>query len=36
MTVRALRCTAQRIQQLAAEAALLRAELERLVAAVAP
>ena len=36
MTARALRCTAQRIQQLAAEAALLRAELERLVAAVAP
>jgi transposase len=36
MTARALRCTAQRIQLLAAEAALLRAELERLVAAVAP
>ena len=29
MTVRALRCTAQRIRQLAAEAAGLRAELER-------
>jgi transposase len=36
MTVRALRCTAQRIQLLAAEAAGLRAELERLVAATAP
>jgi transposase len=36
MTVRALRSTAQRIQLLAAEAAELRAELERLVAAVAP
>jgi hypothetical protein len=36
MTARTLRCTAQRIQQLAAEAAGLRAELERLVAAVAP
>jgi transposase len=36
MTARALRSTAQRIQQLAAEAAGLRAELERLVAAVAP
>ena len=36
MTVRALRCTAHRIQLLAAEAAGLRAELERLVAAVAP
>jgi transposase len=36
MTARALRSTAQRIQLLAAEAALLRAELERLVAAVAP
>jgi transposase len=36
MTVRALRSTAQRIQHLAAEAAGLRAELERLVAAVAP
>jgi transposase len=36
MTVRALRSTAQRIQLLAAEAAGLRAELERLVAAVAP
>jgi transposase len=36
MTVRALRSTAQRIQLLAAEAALLRAELERLVAAIAP
>jgi transposase len=36
MTVRALRSTAHRIQQLAAEAAGLRAELERLVAAVAP
>jgi transposase len=36
MTARALRCTAQRIQQLAAEAAVLRVELERLVAAVAP
>ena len=36
MTARALRLTAQRIQQLAAEAALLRAELDRLVAAVAP
>jgi transposase len=36
MTIRALRSTAQRIQHLAAEAAGLRAELERLVAAVAP
>jgi transposase len=36
MTVRALRSTAQRIQGLAVEAAGLRAELERLVAAVAP
>jgi transposase len=36
MTAQVLRCTAQRIQLLAAEAALLRAELERLVAAVAP
>jgi transposase len=36
MTVRALRCTAQRIQSLAVEAAGLRAEVERLVAAVAP
>jgi transposase len=36
MTVRALRSTAHRIQLLAAEAAQLRAELERLVAAIAP
>jgi transposase len=36
MTVRALRSTAQRIQLLAVEAAGLRAELERLVSAVAP
>jgi transposase len=36
MTVRALRSTAQRIQLLAAEAAGLRAELERLVAGVMP
>jgi transposase len=36
MTVRALRSTAQRIQLLAAEAAGLRAELERLVVAIAP
>jgi transposase len=36
MTVRALRSTAQRIQLLATEAAGLRAELERLVAAIAP
>jgi transposase len=36
MTVRALRSTAQRIRLLAAEAAELRGELERLVAAVAP
>jgi len=36
MTVRALRLTAHRIQLLAVEAADLRAELERLVAAVAP
>jgi len=36
MTVLALRSTAQRIQHLAVEAARLRAELERLVAAVAP
>jgi transposase len=36
MTVRALRSTAHRIQRLAAEAAELHAELDRLVAAVAP
>jgi transposase len=36
MTVRALPLTAHRIQLLAVEAADLRAELERLVAAVAP
>jgi transposase len=36
MTVQALRSTAGRVQHLAAEAAGLRAELERLVAAVAP
>ncbi len=36
MTARALRSTAQRIQLLAAEATLLRAELDRLVAAIAP
>jgi hypothetical protein len=36
MTARALRRTARRIRQLAAEAALLGAELERLVAAIAP
>jgi transposase len=36
MTVRALRSTARRIQQLATEAAQLRAQLERLVAAVTP
>ena len=36
MTVRALRSTAQRIQVLAAEAAELRSELDRLVAAIAP
>jgi hypothetical protein len=36
MTVRALRSTAQRIRLLAAEAAGLWAELERLVAMVAP
>jgi transposase len=36
MTIRALKSTAQRIQALAGEAAELRAELERLVAAVAP
>ena len=36
MTVRALRSTAQRIRLLSAEAAGLRSELERLVAAVAP
>jgi transposase len=36
MTVRALRFTAQRIQLLAAEAAELRAELDRLVATIAP
>jgi transposase len=36
MTVRALRSTARRIQVLAAEAAELEAQLERLVAAVAP
>ena len=36
MTVRALRSTAQRVQLLAAEAAGLRAELERLVAAIVP
>ena len=35
-TVRALRSTTQRIQRLAAESAGLRAELERLVAAIAP
>ena len=36
MTVQALRSTAQRIQLLAAEAAELRVELNRLVAAIAP
>jgi transposase len=36
MTARALRCTAHRIQLLAAEAAELRGELDRLVAATAP
>jgi transposase len=36
MTVRALRSTARRVQLLAAEAAELRAELDRLVAAIAP
>jgi transposase len=36
MTVRALRSTARRVQLLAAEAAGLRAELDRLVAAIAP
>jgi transposase len=36
VTVRALRCAARRIRLLAAEAAGLRAELERLVASVAP
>jgi transposase len=36
MTVQALRSTAQRIQLLAAEAAELRSELDRLVAAIAP
>jgi len=36
MTVRALRSTARRVQLLAVEAAGLRAELERLVAGVAP
>jgi transposase len=36
VTVRALRSTAQRIQLLAAEAATLRAEVQRLVGAVAP
>jgi transposase len=36
MTVQALRSTARRVQHLAVEAAGLRAELERLVAAVAP
>jgi transposase len=36
MTMRALRSTAQRIRLLAAEAAGLRAELDRLVAALAP
>jgi transposase len=36
MTVRALRCTAHRVQFLAAEAAELQAELKRLVAAIAP
>ena len=36
MTVRALRSTARRIQLLAAEAAELRAELERLMAGVMP
>ena len=36
MTIRALRCTALRIRLLAGDAALLRGELDRLVAAVAP
>jgi hypothetical protein len=36
MTVRALRSTARRVQLLAVEAAGLRAELDRLVAAIAP
>lgn len=36
MTIKALRLTAQRIQRLAGEAAGLRSDLERLVAAVAP
>jgi transposase len=36
MTVRALRSTARRIQLLAAEAAELQAELDRLVAVIAP
>jgi transposase len=36
MTIKALRLTARRVQRLAVEAAGLRAELERLVAAVAP
>jgi transposase len=36
MTVRALRCTARRVQALQAEADELLAELERLVAAIAP
>jgi hypothetical protein len=36
MTVLALRSTARRIQLLAAEAAELRAELDRLVASIAP
>jgi transposase len=36
MTIKALRLTAQRIQRLAVEAAGLRSDLERLVAAVAP
>jgi transposase len=36
MTVRALRCTAQRIQLLTAEASQLEGEIDRLVGAVAP
>ena len=36
MTIRALRCTARRVQLLAAEATELQAELEQLVAAAAP
>ena len=36
MTVRALRSTAHRVQLLAAEAAALRSEIDRLVAAAAP